>query len=369
MTTLLSRERPALVTDIIERTENDLFILSPSGRTPRRRVLYVNSYGGRETWLRVKHEGLPSHHLWGCLELVRLGYEVALADPLAHFDYRRPFPHDLRLLRMLRGWLRRDDIVYCGHTLLYWIPLLKTLGAIKCPIVSLTYAREHLDFARAHAGIIALTPAAADEARRLAPRAKIAKLAWGAALDAFPKLPYSPQTFLACGQTCRDHVTLSRAAFLSPHPLRVISARLPAGLPWPRHATLITGGKRDDNVSYQQLFHDHYAHCSAVLIVLQNDPHEKTAVGCTNLLEAMAMARPVIVTRTGALPTEIDVEQSGCGLHVPPDDPAALARALHTLAADPTRARQMGETGRALAESYYNMHRYASELDQFFATF
>ena len=31
----------------------------------------------------------------------------------------------------------------------------------------------------------------------------------------------------------------------------------------------------------------------------------------------MAMARPVIVTRTGALPTEIDVERTRIDLHVP----------------------------------------------------
>ena len=64
-----------------------------------------------------------------------------------------------------------------------------------------------------------------------------------------------------------------------------------------------------------------------VLIILKNDPTQYTAVGFTELLEVMAMARPVILTRTGALPTEIDVEKAGCGLHVPPED----RRRLHEL--------------------------------------
>jgi glycosyltransferase involved in cell wall biosynthesis len=78
------------------------------------------------------------------------------------------------------------------------------------------------------------------------------------------------------------------------------------------------------------------------------------------------MARPVIVTRTGALPTEIDVEQSGCGLHVPAGDAPALAHAIHHLATHPREAEAMGVRGRALCESRFNITRYAADLHQFF---
>ena len=111
---------------------------------------------------------------------------------------------------------------------------------------------------------------------------------------------------------------------------------------------------------------DYYAECAASLIIIKNDPADYTAVGFTNLLEAMAMARPVIVTRTGAVPTEIDVERAGCGLHVPPNDPAALATAIKTLADDPVRAKAMGEAGRRLVETRYNIQRYADDLHNFF---
>ena len=130
---------------------------------------------------------MPGHHLWGCLELARMGYEVALTDPLPHFYlHRHPFPHDLKLLQIIRDWLGNHGIIYCAHTLLYWLPFLKSLRALKLPIVSLTYAREHLDFARAHTGIIALTPAAADQAKKMAPKARISHLAWGVDLPFFP---------------------------------------------------------------------------------------------------------------------------------------------------------------------------------------
>jgi glycosyltransferase involved in cell wall biosynthesis len=114
------------------------------------------------------------------------------------------------------------------------------------------------------------------------------------------------------------------------------------------------------------LLHDYYAGCAASLVILKPDPTEYTANGFTNLLEAMAMAQPVILTRTGAVPTEIDVEKVGCGLFVPPSDPEALSQAVKALARDPERARQMGLRGRELVESYYNMERFGRDLHQFF---
>ena len=142
-------KRPAVTAGIVEREEHGTLILAPASGTPFRRVIFVNSYGGKATWEKIKEGLLPANHLWGCIELARLGYEVAIAEPLRHFYlYRRPFPHDLRLLGLARNWLRADDIIYCGHTLLYWLPLLKMLGALNRHVVSLTYAREELDFSR-----------------------------------------------------------------------------------------------------------------------------------------------------------------------------------------------------------------------------
>jgi glycosyltransferase involved in cell wall biosynthesis len=363
-------EAASLLDGIVESVENRVVILSPSWRRPYRRVLYINSYGGGDILTKVKARSMPGHHLWGCLELVRMGYEVALADPLPHFYlHRRPFPHDLKLLRIVRDWLGNDGIIYCAHTLLYWLPFLKSLHAIKLPIVSLTYAREHLDFARAHTGIIALTPAAADQAKKMAPKAKVAHLSWGTDLRFVPVLSYRPDWFFSCGITHRDFKTLSLGAAACRQRIRVICPGLPADVSWPPNVDVADGGSgwnfEKTAVSYRELLYDYYAGCSASLIILKNDPTEYTAVGFTNLIEAMSIARPVIVTRTGALPSEIDVERAGCGLHVPPEDPVALGEAIEALASDRKRAEAMGKKGRQLAESKYNINRYAVELHQF----
>jgi glycosyltransferase involved in cell wall biosynthesis len=64
------------------------------------------------------------------------------------------------------------------------------------------------------------------------------------------------------------------------------------------------------------------------------------------VLEAMAAARPVVATAVGGTP-EI-VRDRVTGLLVPPADPAALARAIGELLADPALARRLAEAGRAL---------------------
>ena len=362
---LLGQGSPYAIT---ERIENGLLILSPVGRPPLRRVLFLNSYGGKQLWCEIKAGVMPSHHLWGCTQLVGFGYEVAIAEPLRHFTRRRPLPHDLALLRAASQWLGPTGILYCAHTLLYWLPLLRKLGILKCRIISLTYAREHLDFANEHDGIIALTGAAADQAAKVYPKAKVAHLAWGADLSFFPQLPYSPKVFLSCGATHRDQKTLSKAAQLSSSKIRVIAKELPPRITWSSNVEILSGGSDAKQISFQELLHQHYRDCAASLIILDHDPQEMTAVGMTNLIEAMAMRRPVIATKTGALPSEVDIEKDGCGLFVPSSDPKALAEAMTIIERDPLSARRMGDNGALLAKTRYNIQRYSQQLHSFFCS-
>lgn len=364
--------QPASVTEgILESREMGIIVLSPAQVKPFRRIIYLDSYGGASMWEKIKKGDMPPHHLRGCLELVRMGYEVALAEPLPDFYLRRnAFPHDLRLLKMVRSWLGNDGIVFCGHNVLYWIPFLRRLGVLSCRVVSNLWAREPLNLAQAHSGIVALTQAGADQARKLAPKVKVAALGWGADLSVFPKLPYIPESFFSCGIALRDFRTLSLAAARCEHSIQVLCPGVPEGVTWSKNVKVIDGGKgwnfEQKKVSYDELLHKHYARSAGSLIILKKDAEEYTAVGFTEIVEVLAMARPVILTRTGALPTEIDVEKAGCGLLVPPEDPDALAEAIKFLGSDPRRAQAMGEKGRQLAESYYNIERYAKDLHKFF---
>jgi glycosyltransferase involved in cell wall biosynthesis len=230
------------------------------------------------------------------------------------------------------------------------------------------FAREPLDFARSHTGAIALTRAAAEHMRSLAPRVKVAHLGWGVDLTVFPELPYRPSWFLSCGVTHRDHPTLFSAAERTTASIRVIAPTRLAVNRCPANVSVVTS-ETGEPLDYNELLRVHYARCAAALVIIDEDPAEYTAVGMTNALEAMAMSRPLIVTRTGALPTEIDVEKIGCGMFVGPGLPGALAAAIDCINENPALARAMGEAGRQHCESHYHIGRFASDLHRFFETF
>ena len=66
------------------------------------------------------------------------------------------------------------------------------------------------------------------------------------------------------------------------------------------------------------------------------------------ILEAMALAKPIVATNVGGIPEEIDHNRSG--ILVPPRDSHALAGGLRQMLQSPDRATHMG---RAAREKYY----------------
>ena len=60
--------------------------------------------------------------------------------------------------------------------------------------------------------------------------------------------------------------------------------------------------------------------------------------------------KPVVVTRTGALPEYVEEGHTGCV--VEPDHPVALARCLERMLSEPTQMARMGNAGRALYDRW-----------------
>jgi len=73
------------------------------------------------------------------------------------------------------------------------------------------------------------------------------------------------------------------------------------------------------------------------------------------LLEAMAMARPVVATAVGGNPDA--VEAGVTGLLVPPNDPEALAAAVLRLLDHPDEARRLGEAARRRVLADFSLDR------------
>lgn len=89
------------------------------------------------------------------------------------------------------------------------------------------------------------------------------------------------------------------------------------------------------------------------LVMLKKTELFKTVIP-TKLLEYMACERPVVVAVDGQ--ARQIVEEAGAGVFVEPENSGALVQAIHELADDPARRRQMGTSGRQ-----YIVNRFSRE--------
>jgi glycosyltransferase involved in cell wall biosynthesis len=77
-------------------------------------------------------------------------------------------------------------------------------------------------------------------------------------------------------------------------------------------------------------------------------------------IEALAAGRPVVGSATGGMRDWL--HDGRTGLAVRPGDPAALARALSGLLADPARRRELGAAGRELVAARFSPARHVAAL-------
>jgi glycosyltransferase involved in cell wall biosynthesis len=82
------------------------------------------------------------------------------------------------------------------------------------------------------------------------------------------------------------------------------------------------------------------------------------------LIEAMALARPLVAPREGG-PLEIVVDGE-TGILVAPRDAAALAGALDRLVADPVLRRRMGAAGRARVDAVFDIRQHVRTIEGIF---
>jgi glycosyltransferase involved in cell wall biosynthesis len=78
------------------------------------------------------------------------------------------------------------------------------------------------------------------------------------------------------------------------------------------------------------------------------------------ILEALALAKPVVATRVGGIP-EI-IRDGETGLLVPLRDPERLAEALLHLLRNPEEGKKLGEMGRAVVAREFNVETMAHKI-------
>jgi glycosyltransferase involved in cell wall biosynthesis len=155
----------------------------------------------------------------------------------------------------------------------------------------------------------------------------------------------------------RDWETLVVAAAGIPARVRVFTgspepAELPANVTWERagwHEQVLT----DDEV------HELYRSAAAVVVPVRDVPQPS---GQSVTLQAMACARPVVLSRTKGLWCPSGLTDGENVTLVPPGDPAALARAVRGLLETRAHAEELGQAAAARVRRDATVSAYADRL-------
>ena len=151
----------------------------------------------------------------------------------------------------------------------------------------------------------------------------------------------------------RDHETVGKAVAATqvrhPHARLSLTTRSPVVLP-------ATVGSRVAHRDHRGIRAE-YRRAAVVAVALRPNLHVS---GVTVALEAMACARPVVVTDTPGMRDYVEHDRTG--LLVPAGDSVAMAEAAGRLLADPDRADAMGAAGRAAVERRFTTSTQCATL-------
>ena len=219
---------------------------------------------------------------------------------------------------------------------------------------------------RSNAGFLCLTPKAEEYYSRFAPSKFIP---WCVDLELFdgaPPIKLSEKPFfLATGKTYRDYATLVKAAKNIAAEIRIIgpTTQKPENLPSNVNWIDTSSNPPDQAIDYPTL-REWYAQCIAVCIPLSGDADD--TCGYTNMLEAMAMRKPVLMTQSGCL--HINPEADGFGIQIKPRDARCWADAMNHLQEDHEKTLELGNRGREIVERDFTIERFNNDVLRFVDT-
>jgi glycosyltransferase involved in cell wall biosynthesis len=342
------------------------------------RVVLVNNYDLASIYEQWRRSPSPAHHLWGFDQLERAGVEVRFLPFQGDARLKR-WGEKLKLLgdldqcwRLFRTQGEYDVIFSAHHFTTLGAALLRRLGLLRKPIVAVCYQsfRKGLMgkiltrlLVAGHDRLLVIGEATLEHVRDVhgVSDRRLKPFFWAYDLPYYdPSWPgdgdTGPRYLLAAGKTYRDYPTLIGAVSQTEAKLRILSMGQFAGsdqLP----ACVEVG---PSGLDWKQVL-EQYRYAFAIAIPLKLDakkPHN--AIGLTSLLEAMAMGRPILMTRNEFV--GIDIEAEGIGYWIEPGDTEGWRRGIEALYRDMGLARAMGERARRLAESKYNYPRFGQEL-------
>jgi glycosyltransferase involved in cell wall biosynthesis len=330
---------------------------------------------------QVEGQQARAEHLWGATTLDRYGIKVDIlpyegVKLLKVINKVNIFGDLDQQFRVLRAASQYDAIYSAHHLTTPLLALFRKLKILKTPVVAIAYQSfapsliSRLFTALCVDGndrIICLDSQLKDDLIQQfkVPEAKLSVAQWGVDLPFYEALPLpqstsEPPLILSTGKTYRDYKTLLKAIEPLHCQLKISCFDIEgvkAGLSLPPNAHFYEG------VMPWRTVLQEYRKAYAVAIPLGDYPKKpNNAVGLTVLLEAIAMGRPVVMTRNNLSRYVMDIEAAGIGLWVETGDVQGWEKALSYLINHPAEAMQMGQRARQLAEQSLNLEVFSSQV-------
>ena len=288
----------------------------------------------------------PRHHLWGADALEAAGFAV---------EYGL-FGRDRRALRALSFRLgdrfgdleqqvamaRRadaDTVLYAGEA-----TVLRGLLAARTRLPTVAVVHRAAPWVARLDVAVCLSSRVRDAlvARHGRDPARTPLAAWGPDLAFAGYAATGDDLVVSAGKTERDTRTLLAALAGTRIPARVYGG----GSSTDTAEVVPVAGQAP--LDYAPVLAD-LRRASVVAIPLH--PSDRL-LGLTEINDALALGKPIVMTRTAAI--DFDPEAVGCGLTVAAGDVAGWRAALTRLAGDAELRAAMGARGRAFAEAGYN---------------
>ncbi|WP_404785305.1 glycosyltransferase [Altericista sp. CCNU0014] len=366
-----------------------LFGFDDRGLPPSMKVLILSNQELSDIYAKWKAEGeqARAEHLWGATTLGKYGIEVDIL-PYQKFGLLKLMSKvnvlgDLdQQLRVLLSASKYDAIYSAHHLTTPLLALLRKLKLLKTPLVAIAYQSfvpgwvSRLFTALCVDGndrIICLNPQLkADLIHEFhLSEAKLSVAEWGVDLPFYEAIAThqasavatdasAPPLILSTGKTYRDYATLLKGIESLNCQLKICCFDIESvktGLSLPANAHFYEG-----ILPWRAVLQE-YRKAYAVAIPLGNYPQKpNNAVGLTVLLEAIALGKPVVMTRNNLSRYVMDIEAAGIGLWVDAGDVKGWQAALGYLLDHPAEAAMMGQRARQLAEQELNLEVFSAKV-------
>jgi len=326
---------------------------------------------------------MPSQHVWGVDALAARGHVVQFApfhEPgegnrlerlglrarglLGHLDQEA---YAARRLRRLDALYCADQMGLSGLAMIRAIlPRARFISVVHHPA---GHAVRRAALAR-HDALVCLSPALRAELEhalsRKRVRPKIVHLPWGPDLAAPLYQPAGDANgVVSVGKSNRDLPTLAQALARTRtsgvvYDLERRLTQTPNAGVRVVHPGESEGVDPNSPGGYVPARAIAETAAASIVAIPVLDPGRLT--GLTEAVDALALAKPIVATRSPYFP--FDIEAVGCGIWVDPGDVDGWVRALERLAGDPGARAEMGAAGRRFAEREWNYEAFCRGLSE-----